>query len=61
MNHVATAALATIAVAWNSRAVADSFGTGAARLDIEFVTIGNAGNLCDTSGTPNPAGAVEYT
>lgn len=39
---------------------ADTFGSGANTFDIEFVTIGNPGNPPDTTGTPNPAGAVPY-
>jgi sulfatase modifying factor 1 len=38
-----------------------SFGTGANQFNMEFVTIGNPGNAADTTGTPNPAGAVGYT
>lgn len=40
--------------------LADTFGNGADTFDIEFVTIGNPGNPADTTGTPNPAGAVPY-
>ena len=39
---------------------ADVFGSGANSFQIDFVTIGNAGNLPDTTGVPNPAGAVPY-
>jgi hypothetical protein len=39
-------------------AVADVFGTGMNSFEIEFVTIGNAGNPPDAN--PNPAGAVAY-
>jgi hypothetical protein len=39
---------------------ADSFGSGANQFEIEFVEIGNPGNAADTTGTPNPAGAVDY-
>ena len=39
---------------------ADTFGSGANTFDIEFVPIGDAGNLPDTTGDPNPAGAVAY-
>ncbi len=39
---------------------ADTFGSGDNLFDIEFVTIGDAGNLPDTTGDPNPAGAVAY-
>lgn len=37
-----------------------SFGTGANQFNMEFVTIGNPGNAADTTGSPNPAGAVGY-
>jgi len=40
---------------------ADTFGSGENAFEIEFVTIGDPGNLADTSGDPNPAGAVPYT
>jgi formylglycine-generating enzyme required for sulfatase activity len=39
---------------------ADSFGSGANQFDIEFVPIGDADNPDDTTGSPNPAGKVEY-
>src|SRR5262245_27640883 len=39
---------------------ADMFGSGANTFDIEFVTIGDAGNLADTTGSPSPAGSVAY-
>jgi formylglycine-generating enzyme required for sulfatase activity len=35
-----------------------TFGTGSNQFQMEFVTIGDAGNAADTSGAPNPAGAV---
>lgn len=38
-----------------------SFGSGANQFNMEFVTIGNPGNPADTTGSPNPAGAVGYT
>jgi formylglycine-generating enzyme required for sulfatase activity len=38
-----------------------SFGTGPNQFSMEFVTIGNPGNTADTTGAPNPAGAVAYT
>jgi formylglycine-generating enzyme required for sulfatase activity len=38
----------------------DTFGNGVNTFTIEFVTIGNAGNAADTTGTPNPAGSVAY-
>ena len=38
-----------------------TFGTGANAFSIDFVEIGNPGNAADTTGNPNPAGAVAYT
>ena len=38
-----------------------SFGSGANQFNMDFVTIGNPGNAADTTGDPNPAGAVGYT
>jgi formylglycine-generating enzyme required for sulfatase activity len=36
-------------------------GTGVGQsFNMEFVRIGNAGNVADTTGTPNPAGKVNY-
>lgn len=37
-----------------------AFGTGSNQFSMQFVSISNAGNLNDTSGTPNPAGQVNY-
>ena len=37
-----------------------TFGSGANQFSMEFVTIGNPGNAADTTGDPNPAGAVAY-
>ena len=42
-------------------AKADTFGSSTNTFDIEFVTIGNPGNLSDTTGSPNPAGSVQET
>jgi sulfatase modifying factor 1 len=36
------------------------FGSGANAFTMEFVPIGNPGNPTDTTGRPNPAGAVGY-
>ena len=58
---VAAGALATVAsMAAPSFGAVVSFGTGANTFTMDFVTIGNPGNLPDTTGTPNPAGAVGY-
>ncbi|MGI9456991.1 MAG: SUMF1/EgtB/PvdO family nonheme iron enzyme, partial [Aeoliella sp.] len=40
--------------------LADRFGSGENAFEIPFVTIGDAGNAPDTTGDPNPAGAVPY-
>lgn len=40
---------------------ADTFGSGEFEFEIPFVTIGSPGNAPDTTGAPNPAGAVAYT
>jgi hypothetical protein len=37
-----------------------TFGSGGNTFNMEFVTIGNAGNAADTTGAPNLAGAVGY-
>ena len=38
-----------------------SFGSGSNTFSMEFVEIGSPGNLDDTTGSPNPAGKVDYT
>jgi formylglycine-generating enzyme required for sulfatase activity len=58
---VAAGALATVAsMAAPSFAAVVSFGSGANQFNMEFVTIGNAGNAADTTGSPSSAGAVGY-
>ena len=37
-----------------------SFGSGVNQFNMEFVTIGNPGNAADATGSPNPAGSVNY-
>ena len=37
-----------------------TFGSGTNQFNMEFVKIGNPGNAADTTGKPNPAGAVGY-
>jgi formylglycine-generating enzyme len=37
-----------------------TFGSGANRFSIQFVTVGNPGNPPDATGSPKPAGAVPY-
>ncbi len=43
-----------------SQAGTITFGSGGNTFNMEFVTIGNAGNAADITGIPNPAGAVGY-
>jgi formylglycine-generating enzyme required for sulfatase activity len=59
---LAAGALATVAsMAAPGYAGMITFGVGANQFQMDFVTIGNPGNLPDTTGDPNPAGAVGYT
>ena len=44
-----------------AQTITETFGTGANQFSIEFVQIGNPGNAADTTGGPNPVGAVAYT
>ncbi|MCY3006454.1 MAG: SUMF1/EgtB/PvdO family nonheme iron enzyme [Planctomycetota bacterium] len=58
---VAAGALATVAsLAAPSFAAVVSFGSGGNQFNMEFVMIGNPNNAADTTGEPNPAGAVGY-
>jgi formylglycine-generating enzyme len=41
--------------------ILETFGSGANEFTMEFKPIGNAGNVADTTGSPNPAGSVAYT
>ena len=50
----------TTLFAANAQVITETFGTGANQFQIEFVKIGNPGNAADTSGSPNPSGAVDY-
>jgi len=44
----------------NAESLLETFGSGANQFQIEFVAIGNPGNAADTTGSPNPAGSVDY-
>ena len=44
----------------NAQTITETFGTGANQFSIEFVQVGNPGNAADTTGLPNPVGAVPY-
>ncbi|MFZ4081382.1 MAG: formylglycine-generating enzyme family protein [Pirellula sp.] len=59
---VAAGALATVvSLAAPSYAGIVNFGSGGNTFSMEFKTIGNPNNTADTTGLPNPAGAVGYT
>ena len=53
--------LAVLFSAVASLALGDTFGSGADTFNIDFVNIGNPGNSADTTGSPIPAGKVDYT
>ncbi len=57
---LAAAAILLFAATFSEPSFADSFGSGANSFDIDFVTIGDAGNAEDLGGFPVPAGKVEY-
>ena len=58
---VAAGALATVAsMAAPSFAGTITFGSGGNQFNMEFVTIGDTTNAADTTGSPDPAGAVGY-
>jgi len=44
----------------HAQTITYSFGSGANQFSIDFVTIGNPGNVADTTGMPNPSGSVGY-
>jgi len=60
MKTTAALALLALLLLYTSSAHADIFGSGANEFTIEFVPIGNPGNLADITGDPNPAGSVDY-
>jgi formylglycine-generating enzyme required for sulfatase activity len=56
-----TLSLAALAVSAQAQTITTTtFGSGANQFSIDFVTIGNPGNEADTTGSPNPAGRVDY-
>lgn len=57
---LACAALCGLVVGIPAHAGIITFGSGGNQFDMEFVSIGDPGNLPDTTGVPNPAGAVSY-
>lgn len=52
--------ISSFAMSTSSHAGTITFGSGVNTFSMEFVTIGNPGNAADTTGIPNPAGAVNY-
>lgn len=60
MRTTAALILSTFVLLYADTAQADTFGTGAKTFAIEFASIGDSGNAADTTGDPNPAGAVDY-
>jgi len=52
--------LASLNTICSAQTLTETFGTGANAFTMEFVTIGNANNVADTTGSPNPAGSVAY-
>jgi hypothetical protein len=52
--------LAALAVSAQAQTITQTFGSGANQFQMDFVTIGNPGNTADTTGLPNPVGAVSY-
>ena len=55
-NQVVAAACCGLLFCSSVQSNADTFGRGDDSFEIEFVTIGDAGNAPDESGEPNPAG-----
>ena len=52
--------LAVIVADLGSTASAVTITHGGTTIDMDFVTVGNAGNAADTTGDPNPCGSVAY-
>lgn len=60
LGFAAVASAALIGMIAPTQAGVITFGTGSDQFQMEFVTIGNPGNLPDTTGKPNPVGSVGY-
>jgi formylglycine-generating enzyme required for sulfatase activity len=60
MNKILQLTLSLAALAVSAQAQTITFGSDANQFQMEFVTIGNPGNVADTTGSPNPAGRVDY-
>jgi len=62
MRHILAAVLLTsVYQTASAQSLLETFGSGENQFTMEFVTIGNPGNVADTTGRPNPAGSVAYT
>jgi formylglycine-generating enzyme required for sulfatase activity len=56
-----TLSLAALAVSAQAQTITTTtFGSGADQFQMDFVTIGNPGNVADTTGSPIPAGRVNF-
>jgi formylglycine-generating enzyme required for sulfatase activity len=56
-----TLSLAALAVSAQAQTITTTtFGSGADQFQMDFVTIGNPGNVADMTGSPDPAGRVDY-
>ena len=55
-----TVILASLSTICSAQTITETFGTGANAFTMDFVQIGNPGNVADTTGIPNPAGSVSY-
>ena len=61
MKTTTTFAIVSLSLCCTTAAYADTFGSGANAFGMGFVTIGNPGNVDDTTGDPNPIGSVADT
>ena len=61
LHFLAANSLAAVSLVSSVQSAVVSFGSGPNVFQMEFVTIGNPNNAADTTGSPNPAGAVGYT
>jgi formylglycine-generating enzyme required for sulfatase activity len=60
MNKILQLTLSLAALAVSAQAQTITFGSDANQFQMEFVKIENARNTADTTGSPNPAGRVDY-
>ena len=60
MNRIVFPLVVVLAGAISGSTQGDTFGIESNTFDIDFVTIGNPGNIADYTGGPTPAGKVDY-